>query len=102
MVCGQGGLSILHRGGIKFDGLGLQDQPNGSSVRNVFEGLFTEKEMGAGKAIFEGGFKFEASEARKQFDSTASADGGEIGERLGSDWGTIGEQLGSDQKLIGE
>ena len=91
VVCGRGGPSVIRRGGRKFDGLGLQGQPDGSSVSNIFEGLFTEKEMGAGKAIFEGGFKFEASEARKKFDSTASADRGAIGGRLGNDRGAIGE-----------
>ena len=55
-----------------FGGLGLQGQPDGSSVRNIFEDSFNEEGMEAGKAIFEGGFKFAASEARKRFDSTAS------------------------------
>ena len=75
MVCGGGGggLSGLHRGGSTFGGLGLQGQPDGSSVRNVFEGSFTEEGTGSGKAIFEGGFKFSASGARKNFDSAASA-----------------------------
>ena len=66
MVCGQGGgLSRLHRGGRTFGELGLQGQPDGSSVRNIFEGSFTEEGAGSGNAIFEGGFKFAASEARK-------------------------------------
>ena len=47
-------------------------------------GSFTEQVTGTGKAIFEGWFKFAASEARKKFDSTASAERGAIGERLGS------------------
>ena len=34
--------------------------------------------MGAVKAIFEGGFKFESSEASKKFDITASEDHGDI------------------------
>ena len=38
-------------------------------------------------SIFEGGFKFAASEARKEFNSTASADWGAIGEQSGSDRG---------------
>ena len=42
-------------------------------MRNIFEGSFTEEGTGAGKDIFEGGFKFAASEARKKSDSTASA-----------------------------
>ena len=38
--------------------LGTQGQPNGSSVRNIFEGSFNEEGTGSGKDIFEGGFKF--------------------------------------------
>ena len=56
-----------------FSGLGLQGHPDGSLVRNIFEYSFTEEGMGTGKAIFEGGFKFASSEARKTFNSTASA-----------------------------
>ena len=73
MVCGRGDLSGLHRGGRTFVGLGLKGQPDRSSVSNIFEGSFTEEGVGAGKAIFEGGLKFAASEERKNFDSTASA-----------------------------
>ena len=80
MVCGRGGISGLRRGGRTFGGLGLQGQPDGSSVSNIFEGPFTEEGTGAGKAIFEGGFKFADSEARKNFDITYSADQGAIGE----------------------
>ena len=58
MVCGQGGLSGLCRGGITFGGLGLQGQSDGYSVRNISDGSFTEEGMGAVKAIIEGGFKF--------------------------------------------
>ena len=65
MVCGRGGLSGLRRGGRTFCALGLQGQSGGSSVSNIFEGSFIEEVTGAGKAIFDGGFKFEASEARK-------------------------------------
>ena len=72
MVCGQGGLPGFHRGGRTFGGLGLQGQSGGYSVINVFEDSCTEEGTGAGKAIFEGGFKFAVSEARKKFDSTAS------------------------------
>ena len=43
-------------------------------------GSFTEDGTGSGQAIFEEGFNFSASEARKKFDSTASADRGAIGE----------------------
>ena len=73
MVCGRGGLSGLRRGGITVGGLGMQGQPDGSSVRNNCEGLFTEEVTRVGKAVFEGGFKFAASEARKKFDITDSA-----------------------------
>ena len=54
MVCGRGGLSGIHRGGIIFGGLGLQSQTDGSSVSNVLKVNFTEWVTGAGKAIFEG------------------------------------------------
>ena len=87
MVCGQGVLSGLRRGGRKFDGLRLQGHPDESSVRNIFEGSFTEEGTGAGKAIFEGGLKFADSEARKNFNSTDSEDQGATGERFLSDWG---------------
>ena len=63
-----------------FGGLGLQVHYDGYSVNNIFEGLFTEEGKGAGKDIFEGGFNFSASEARKKFNSTASADQGAIEE----------------------
>ena len=53
--------------------LELQGQPDGYSVSNIFEGSFTEKGMGAGKAIYEEVFKYAASETRNKFDSTASA-----------------------------
>ena len=36
-----------------FDGFGLQGQPEGSLVRNKFDGLFTEEKIGAGKIISE-------------------------------------------------
>ena len=36
-----------------FGGLGLQGQPDGFSVRNIFEGSFTEEVTRAGNAIFE-------------------------------------------------
>ena len=44
--------------------LSLQGRYDGYSVRNMFEVSFTEEETGSGKFIFEGGFKFAASEAR--------------------------------------
>ena len=50
----------------------MQGQHDGSSERNIFEGLFTEEVMRSGKAIFVV-FKFLASEASNKFDSTASA-----------------------------
>ena len=73
MVYGQGGLSELRRGGRSFGGLGLQGHPDGFYLRNLFEGSFTEEGTGAGKAVFEGVFTFEASEASNNFDSTDSA-----------------------------
>ena len=79
MVLGVGGISRLHRDDRTFSRLGIQGQPDGYSVINLFEGSFTEDGTGAGKYIFEGGFKFSASEARKKFNITASADQGAIG-----------------------
>ena len=73
MVCGRGGLSGLHRGGRKFGGLGMQGQPDESSVRNIFEGSFTEDGTGSGKDIFEVGLMFAYSDARKKFDGTDSS-----------------------------
>ena len=43
-------------------------------------GSLTKEGTGPGKVIFEGGFKFSAFEARKNFDSTALADRGVIRE----------------------
>ena len=62
-------------------------------MSNIFEGSFTEEVTIAGNAIFEGVFKFAAPEARKKFDSTASADQGAIGEQSGSNRGVIGEKM---------
>ena len=73
MVYGVGGLYRLCRRCRTFCGLGIQGQPDGYSVRNIFEGSFTEEGTGAVKAIFEGGFKVAASEARKKFYRTDSA-----------------------------
>ena len=81
MVRGQGGLSGLLRRGRTFGGLGLQYQPDGSSVINIFEGSFTEEGTGSGKAIFEGGLKFSASKSRNNLGITDSADLGGIGEQ---------------------
>ena len=67
MICELKGLSGLIRGGRKFGGLGLQIQHNGYSERNIFEDSCTEEVTVAGKYIFEGGFKFLASEVRKKF-----------------------------------
>ena len=92
VICEQGGLSGICRGGRTFGGLGLQVQPDGSSVSNIFEGLFTEEGTGSGKAIFKGGFKFSASETTEKFDSTYSIDQGEFGELSRSDQGVIGER----------
>ena len=55
-----------------FDGLVMQGQPDGSSVRNIFEGSFTKEGTGAVNDIFEGVLIFSASEAREDFDSTSS------------------------------
>ena len=74
MVCGQGGLSGLRRGGRTFGELGIQGPPEISSVRNILEGSFTEEVTVLGNGIFEGRLKFEASEARNNFNTTASAD----------------------------
>ena len=52
MICGGGGLSELLRGGRMFGGLGMQFQPDGYSVRNVFEDSLTEEGTGSGKAVF--------------------------------------------------
>ena len=80
MVYGRGGLSGLRRGVRTFGGLGLQGQPDGLSVSNVFEGSFSEEVTGAVKAIFEGGLNFATSESRKKLYRTASTDRGAIGE----------------------
>ena len=72
MVCGGGGISGLHRGDITFGGLDMQGQTDVSSVRNMFGVSFTEEVTGSEKDIFEGGFKFSASDSRKKFDSTYS------------------------------
>ena len=71
MVCGRGGLSGICIQGITLGGLGLQGHPDGSSVRHIFEGSFTEKGTGTGNEIFQVGFKFAASAARKKFNKTA-------------------------------
>ena len=73
MVCVGGYLSVFRRGVETFGGLGLQGMPDGYSMKNMFEGSFTEEVTGAGKDIFEVGLKFAASEARNNFYSTASA-----------------------------
>ena len=72
MVCGKGGLPGLRIGGRTFGGLGLQGHPDGSLERNIFEDSCAEEGTGSGNDIFEGGFKFAASEARRKFNSTAS------------------------------
>ena len=73
VVYGRGGLSGICRGSITCGGLGMKFQPDVSLVSNIFEGSFTEEVTGSGKSVFEVGFNFEASEARKKFYSTASA-----------------------------
>ena len=91
MVYGQRYISGLRRRGRTFGGLGLKGQPDGSSVRNIFQGSFTEEGMVSGKAIFEGGFKFSTSVARKKFNSTDSSDRRAIWGQSGSDFLVIGE-----------
>ena len=81
MVCVGGVLSGLCRGVRDFGELGLQGQTDGSSVRNIFECSFTEVGTGSVKAIFKGGFKFSASEARNNFDRTPSLYRGAIGDQ---------------------
>ena len=53
--------------------LRLQVQPDEYSVRNIFEGLCSEEVTVSGKDVFEAGFKFEASKARKKFGVTSSS-----------------------------
>ena len=59
-------------GGRVFAGLGLQGHPDGSSVSNIFEDLCTEEGTEAVKNIFEGWFKFSASNKRRKLGSTYS------------------------------
>ena len=59
-------------GGFKFGGLRLQGKPDGSPVRNIFEGSLTEEVTGSRKAFLEGGSNFSASEARRKFNGTDS------------------------------
>ena len=82
MVFGQGSLSGICIGGRTFGGLGLKGRSYESSLRNMFQGSLTEEGKVSGKSIFEGGFKFTASESRNQFNRTASTDLGDIGEQL--------------------
>ena len=79
MECGRGYLSGLRRVFRTFVGLGLQCQPDGSSVINIFEVSLAEEGTGSGKAIFEGGFKFSASDSKKNLDIAYSAEWGAIG-----------------------
>ena len=64
VVCGRGGLSGLHRGGRIFGGLSLQGQYDRFPERNIFEYSCNEEGTGAGKDVFEGGFKFAAYDSR--------------------------------------
>ena len=73
----------------------LQGNPDGSSVRNIFEGSLTEDRKEKVKDIIEVGFKFAVSEALNKFDTTASAYKGAIGEQFLSDRGA------SDQVISG-
>ena len=65
----------------------MQGHPDRYSVKNILEYYINGEVMLAGKDIFERGFKFAVSEARKNFDSTYSADWGAIMDRSGSDQG---------------
>ena len=91
MVCGQGGLFGIRRGGKTFGGLGLQGRLDGSSVRNIFEDSFTEELTVSRNYIFEGVFKFVSSVSRNNFDNTASENRGVIEEKSGRNPGVIGE-----------
>ena len=92
VVCGRGVLSELCRVGRIFGGLGMQGQPNRSSVRNIIAVSFTVKVTGQRKDVFEGGFNFSGSKARKKFDSTASVRRDVRSTQLGSNWGVISER----------
>ena len=83
MVCGRGGISELFREGRIFGGLGMQVQPDGSSVSSIFDVSFTEEGKIAAKDTFEVGYRFEDSEAMNKFNSTTSAYQGVIGDRSG-------------------
>ena len=77
----------------------MQGHPDESSVRNIFEGSFTEEGKVSGKSIFEWGVEFSAYWASKNFYSTASSDPGAIGEWLGSDFLVIREWA-NEQLLV--
>ena len=62
----------------------LQGHPDGSSMRNIFEGSLTEEVTGVGKYVSDWWFKFAASEERDKLNSVDSEEQVEIGERLGS------------------
>ena len=47
-------------------------------MSNILKGFFNEEVTGAGKGVFEGGFKFVAADTRKKFDSTVLTDRGFI------------------------
>ena len=51
MVCGKGDISEIRRGGRKFVGLGLSNQPGGYSERIISEDSCPEEGTGARKAI---------------------------------------------------
>ena len=64
VICGRGGIYVIHRGGRTFGGLVLQGQPDRSLEKNIFDGSCTEEGTVAGEAILEGGLKFAPSEVR--------------------------------------
>ena len=68
-----------------FGGLGLQGQPDGSSVISTFEGLFNEEITVPRKAILEEGSSLQP--LRQGGSLTAQIK--KTGERPGSDWGAI-------------
>ena len=59
MVCGGGSLSGLHRGVIKFAGLGLEGHPDGSSERNVLKVYSLKREQEQDKLYFMEGLIFQ-------------------------------------------
>ena len=100
MVCGQWGLSGI-RGGVRtFGGLELQGQPDGSPVRKILEGSFTEEGTVSKKCYIWRRVQVCSLWGKEYFRKNnfriPGSDWGEIGERFLSDWG------GSDQAIAGD